>query len=98
MKRYQLHRVRKWSKLGFAEQEHGGGNCYGAKYPLMSRMTLVELLTNIDTAPLLPAGTIAAFATTLPWNEFSVETSGCDCPVGQAVRYVRGPAGTTVTF
>ena len=34
----------------------------------------------------VPAGTSAAFATTLPVQEFSVETFGCACPVGQVVR------------
>src|SRR5271169_4349972 len=50
------------------------------------------------TAPLVPAGTIAAFATTLPSNEFSVDTLGCAAPVGHAVRYGSTPFGTTVTF
>ena len=49
-------------------------------------------------APFAPAGTIAAFATTLPSNEFRVETYGCYEPVGQAVRLERGPLGTTVTL
>jgi hypothetical protein len=37
-------------------------------------------------APFVPAGTIAAFATTLPSDEFRVETMGCSESVGQAVR------------
>ena len=37
-------------------------------------------------APFVPAGTIAAFATTAPSNEFRVETPGCGEPVGHAVR------------
>jgi hypothetical protein len=49
-------------------------------------------------APLAPAGTIAAFATTRPSNEFNVETSGCGCPAGQTDRYATGPGGTTVIF
>src|SRR5208283_5966959 len=59
---------------------------YGAKYPLMSRITCVGFVTNTLIAPLVPAGTIAAFATTLPSNEFRVETSGCACPVGHVLR------------
>src|ERR1700690_2509963 len=71
---------------------------YGAKYPLISRITCVRPSTKILIAPLVPAGTIAAFATTLPSNEFSVETNGCPAPVGHAVRYGNPPSGTTVTF
>src|SRR5579872_2911567 len=41
---------------------------------------------------------MAAFATTFPAGEFSVDTTGCVCPVGQAVRYPNGPLGTTVTL
>ena len=49
-------------------------------------------------APFVPAGTMAAFATTLPSKEFRVETNGCTEPVGQVVRYDSGPPGTTVTL
>src|SRR6202142_2562272 len=52
----------------------------------------------ILTAPFVPAGTIAAFATTLPSNEFKVETSGFAAPAGHAVKNDSGPSGTTVTF
>src|SRR5271157_3781195 len=61
-------------------------------------MTCVRLVTKTLMAPLVPAGTIAAFATTAPSKEFNVETNGCAAPVGQAVRYDSGPSGTTVTF
>src|ERR1700690_868429 len=71
---------------------------YGAKYPFISRITCVRPSTKTLIAPLVPAGTIAAFATTLPSNEFSVETNGCVAPVGHAVRYGNTPSGTTVTF
>ncbi len=37
-------------------------------------------------APFVPAGTMAAFAKTLPLAEFSVETIGWDEPVAQAVK------------
>jgi hypothetical protein len=37
-------------------------------------------------APSAPAGTMAAFATTEPSHEFSVETFGRATAVGQAVR------------
>ncbi len=50
------------------------------------------------TAPFVPAGTIAAFATTLPSNEFNVETNGRAAPVGDAVRKDNRASGTTVTF
>src|SRR5450759_2935790 len=33
-----------------------------------------------------------------PSSEFSVEARVSGCPLGQAVRYPRGPRGTTVTF
>ncbi len=49
-------------------------------------------------APLVLAGTIAAFATTLPSHEFRVETIGCANPVAHAERYESRPSGTTVTF
>ena len=60
----------------------------------MSIITSVASLTYTLTAPLVPAGTMAAFATTLPrssvelWVEksFRVETTGCDCPAGHVVR------------
>src|SRR5579872_121052 len=45
-----------------------------------------------------PAGTIAAFATTVALNEFRVETTGIVPPCGQVVRYVSGAGGTTVIF
>src|ERR1017187_2901243 len=64
----------------------------------MSRMTCVGLVTYTLIAPFAPAGTIAAFATTAPSNEFSVETNGRGEPVGQAVRDDNTPPGTTVTF
>jgi len=71
---------------------------YGAKYPLMSRITCVRPVTNTLIVPSAPAGTIAAFATTLPSNEFRVETRGCADPVGHVVRNESGPSGTTVTL
>jgi len=49
-------------------------------------------------APFVPAGTIAAFATTAPSHEFNVETNGRAEPSGQAVRKPSEPSGTTVTF
>jgi hypothetical protein len=49
-------------------------------------------------APPVPAGTIAAFATTVPSKEFKVEAFGCGDPAGQAVRNPSGPLGTTVTL
>jgi hypothetical protein len=42
----------------------------------MSMTTSVLLVTNTETAPPVPAGTIAAFATMAPLREFSNETFG----------------------
>lgn len=47
----------------------------------MSRITCVRLVTYTLIAPLVPAGTIAALATTAPSHEFKVDTPGCDAPV-----------------
>src|SRR5579863_4341171 len=58
----------------------------GWKYPLMSRMTSVVLVTNILTLPLVPAVTMAALALTRPSCEVSSAMLGCDSPVGQIVR------------
>ena len=52
----------------------------------MSSTTCVGLVTKMLIAAFVPAGTIAAFATTAPSPEFRVETSGCGDPAGQAVR------------
>src|SRR5208283_5518899 len=64
----------------------------------MSSTTCVESVTNTSIPPPAPAGTIAAFATTLPSNEFNVDTYGCAESNGHSVRYDRCPSGTTVTF
>src|ERR1035441_5197923 len=50
------------------------------------------------TAPLAPAGTIAAFALIRPSSEFRVEIAGWSSPVGHTVRYPNPPCGTTGTF
>ena len=63
----------------------------------MSKMACVSSDEYKVTAPLIPAGTIAAFAFTLP-SEFSVDTEGCVSPAGQIERYPRRPGGTTVMF
>ena len=42
----------------------------------MSRMTLVVSVTYTLTAPLAPAGTMAALALVRPSGEFNVETYG----------------------
>ena len=62
------------------------GAPYCAKYPFTSIIKFVGSLTNTLMAPFSPAGTMAALATTFPWNEFSVETCGCGCPCGHVVR------------
>src|ERR1022692_5111601 len=64
----------------------------------MSRTTLAVWVTYTLTAPLVPAGTIAASALMRPSSEFRVATTGLPCPVGHRVRYPSGPDGTTETF
>src|SRR5580704_3181308 len=48
--------------------------------------------------PLVPAGTMAAFAITLPSVEFKVETPGNPLPAGHTERKPRDWDGTTVKF
>src|SRR5580698_4065620 len=50
----------------------------------------------METPPLAPAGTMAAFAVTAPVEEFSVETTGCACPEGHAVKKPSDSCGTAV--
>src|SRR5271165_3801754 len=64
----------------------------------MSMITWVLCNTNTSIDPLVPDGTIAALATTIPFGSLSVETTGCVFPVGHVVRYPRKPLGCTVTF
>src|SRR5579884_2252887 len=45
-----------------------------------------------------PEGTIAAFASVLPSDEFNVDMPGQTCPSGNAERKSSGPGGTTVKF
>ena len=53
----------------------------------MSMMTSVASVVKTLMAPLVPAGTMAALATTVPVGALSVETTGiCASPVGQTVR------------
>src|SRR5437667_9658864 len=61
-------------------------------------MRSVSSLAKKLAAPPVPAGTMAALASTVPSNEFSVEATGCACPAGQAVTHLSGPCGTTVTL
>ena len=67
------------------------------KYPLISRIRWLKLVVNAVTSPLAPAGTRAAFATTVPSKELSVDTSGMP-PLPHNVRKPRGAGGTTVAF
>src|SRR5260370_1127965 len=62
----------------------------------MSRTTSVASGVRRLIPPAVPSGTIAAFATIEPSREFSVDTVGCACPKAQAVKYLRGPGGTTL--
>jgi hypothetical protein len=57
-----------------------------------------SLLAATETAPFVPADTMAALAVTAPVGAFRVETSGCGCPVGHVVRNLRAPLGTEVKF
>jgi hypothetical protein len=65
---------------------------------LISTIKCVGFDANTEIAPPAPAGTIAAFDTTRPSNEFSVDTVGCASPAGHTDRYASGPGGTTVMF
>ena len=64
---------------------------HDAKYPLVSRIRSVVLVTYALTDPFAPAGTIAAFDTMLPSNAFSVDTVGCPCPAGHKLRKDSAP-------
>src|SRR5947209_5039177 len=64
----------------------------------MSRITWLLFVTKTLTDPVVPAGTITAFALVRPSVEFRVETVGCACPVGHKVSQLSGPCGTTVRF
>jgi hypothetical protein len=64
----------------------------------MSMTMSVAFVTNRSIAPPVPAGTIAAFAVTVPVRAFSVETRGCACPTGHTLRYPSEPWGIAVKF
>src|SRR5689334_1476360 len=65
----------------------------------MSITRSVSCCGKTSIEPLVPVGTIAALARIEPSGEFSVETSGCGCPVGQTARKPSVPVrGTTVTL
>ena len=71
---------------------------HGAKYPLMSTIISVASLTKMLIPPPIPAGTIAAFATTVPLQSFSVDTIGSGCPAGQTVTHPNAAGGSAVMF
>lgn len=62
----------------------------------MSITTSEPLVTNTEISPLVPEGTIAAFAVTAPVVAFKVDTSGIVCPAGHVARNPRLPFGTDV--
>src|ERR1035441_5079893 len=65
----------------------------------MSMTTCVVLVTKTSIEPFVPAGTTAAFASIVPRRSFKIDTIGLGgFPVGQAVRKLREPVGTTVKF
>src|SRR5690349_21274592 len=60
--------------------------------------SVAKILIAPDEAP-APAGTMAAFATTLPVYEFIVDTFGIATPVGQVMKMPScGVCGTAVKF
>src|SRR5580765_2506341 len=67
------------------------------KYPLISSNKWLKLVVNAVTSPLAPAGTSAAFATTVPSKELRVDTIGM-FPLPHNVRYCSEADGTTVAF
>lgn len=64
----------------------------------MSNIKCVACEVIAFTPPELPAGTMAAFATILPSEAFSVETPGCGAPAPHSVKKPNGAGGTTVAF
>src|ERR1019366_2114726 len=64
----------------------------------MSRAKSVVSVTKTSMLPPVPAGTIAAAATTVPVGMFNVETNGFGSPVGHVLRNPTGPLGTNVKF
>jgi hypothetical protein len=62
----------------------------------MSRIMCVGLVTYTPIAPPVPAGTIAAFATTEPSHEFRVETVGCGDPAEVFFQTSNKPVGAQV--
>lgn len=55
-----------------------------------------SLLTKTLISPLVPAGTIAALAVTVPVGALRVDTTGCVCPAGHVVKKPNEPFGTDV--
>src|ERR1700678_2199470 len=67
---------------------------YGAKYPVMSRISCVSPAANVSVKPsLFP--TIAMFDVTKPSYAFNVDTIGCSEPPAHSVRYRITPLGIT---
>src|ERR1051325_9181131 len=64
----------------------------------MSITTSVASVVNTLIAPLVPAGTITAFAATVPVRSFSEATNGWGLPGGHAVTNPNGPLGTAAKF
>lgn len=59
---------------------------YGAKYPFTSSNKSAACVWYAVMEPVGEAGTIAAFDTTLPSNEFRFEPPGCTPPCAHIVR------------
>jgi hypothetical protein len=55
----------------------------------MSRSRSVAFSVNTETAPPVPAGTMAALAVVVPVGAFKVDEPGCFCPVGNNTRKLR---------
>src|SRR5437016_3759838 len=64
----------------------------------MSIITWVGWVAISVIAPLVPAGTMTAFAVIAPVGALSVDDPGCGDPAGHALRKPSTPDGTTVIF
>ena len=69
----------------------------GAKYPLISSISCVELDENASIDPFV-VGTIAMSEAITPSSAFNVDTTGCASFSGHSVRYPKPNVGTTVAF
>src|ERR1700678_2402662 len=64
----------------------------------MSMIRSVGSVAITSMSPPVPAGTMAAFATTVPVGAFRVDEPGCGLPAVHADKNPNAPDGTTVMF